>query len=313
MRSSVFVILGAAAVSAGIAHGSMVSVKLTTNALGLGSSDLNAGNIVDPDIPGKFVTSGVTGEGSILWVQRSGLAGMGTGSDPLLVTITARTHLDTISGLPALHDYQAGVIYLSNESTALPDGRDEGLGVRAFKVVGATGRRELDSGTGRARIEGSKEVSGGTGPTSYNASNPNGAPHVDEEALFLFPQVSHVFANSIKVTLSKFEASDRIHLTVNLLGGGVYSNTFLGPPNAAFSNPGDAVWNLTFADLGVFSATDVVTSFSIRAVDDNPSNPSGTAEHFLITGFMAEIVPTPGAAMVFAMLGATAFRRRRPA
>ena len=81
------------------------------------------------------------GEGSILTVQKSGLAGPGTVSDPLLVTITSLTHLDTVNGLPAAHDYQAGAIYLSDENTSMPDGKDEGLGVRAFSVE-ASGLRD---------------------------------------------------------------------------------------------------------------------------------------------------------------------------
>jgi len=50
---------------------------------------------------------------------------------------------------------------------------------------------------------------------------------------------------------------------------------------------GSAVWDITFANLGLFSPTDVVTHFEVRAVDPNPASPRGTAEHLLITGFLA--------------------------
>ena len=63
-----------------------VSVKLTTNALGLGNTDWNAGSTVNPDVAGKIYTSPTAGEGSFLKIQYSGVAGSGTASDHLLVT-----------------------------------------------------------------------------------------------------------------------------------------------------------------------------------------------------------------------------------
>jgi len=77
-----------------IAQADIVSVKLTTDALGLGSDDLNDGKdgvLISADITGKLITSPTTGGGSKLYVQHSGLAGSGTTADPLLCTITART------------------------------------------------------------------------------------------------------------------------------------------------------------------------------------------------------------------------------
>jgi hypothetical protein len=97
-------------IGAGWAQAIPVSVKLTADTLGLGSSDINRGGTVDPDMPG-FITSPTTGEGSILTIQTDGLADPGTVANPLFVTVTARTRLDTVN-YPLLggdpRDYQAG-------------------------------------------------------------------------------------------------------------------------------------------------------------------------------------------------------------
>lgn len=305
------------------ADATSVSVKLTTNALGLGTSGINYGkdgSSIHADIAGKLVTSTTTGLGSILYVQRSGLAGSGTTLDPLLCTITAYTRLDTVTGLPAVNDYQAGVITLTDENTSSPDGKDEGLGVRAFRV-GSNALRTYDK-SGLAIIEGSKEVSGGTGPSAWYSKDPNGPPHVDDEVLFSFAPDSYVLGQSIIVTLSKFEAGDKIDLNLSLIGGGVLTYSFAGTSNPAFSNPGDSVWNVSFAKLTGLGANDFVSSFSIRAIDDDPLHPSSTAEHFLITGFSAQLrepevspvvpeLPTSSLALLASPLLAILRRRRR--
>ena len=181
-----------------LAQGVPVSIKLTADALGLGSSDLNAGSVVDPDQSG-FITSPTTGEGSILWVQTDGLAGPGTAMNPLLVTMTAKTRTDVVNGLPASHDYHAGVLYISKESGGTPEGKDEGIGVRAFEVDGPTALRMIDPDTGLPllTIEGSKEISGGTADPDYDPLNPNGAPHVDELFNFDFVPTLVPYATSV--------------------------------------------------------------------------------------------------------------------
>ena len=84
----------------GTVSAAVLNVKFTSQALGLGSSEINEGTTVESNIAGKLITSSVTGFGSTLFVQRSGLAGSGTISDPLLLKVTCRTRLDTVTGLP---------------------------------------------------------------------------------------------------------------------------------------------------------------------------------------------------------------------
>lgn len=313
----------------------VVTIKFTTDALGLGSTDLNGGGTVDPDIAGKFITSPVTGQGSILYVQKDGVAGL----TDLLMTVTAKTYLDVTSGVPSPSDYHAGVLYMTDEKTGTPDGRDEGLGVRAFTVDKGTkgdpkkgipptsskGLREIDAKSGRAKIEGSKEVSGGTDPTtSFDPVDPNGAPHVDELVNFAIDSVYEVLGESIEVTFSMFNATDRIWLHLDLDGGGILDYTFIGPggpEGVQFTDLGNSVWNLNFAGLTGLSSTDIVRNFYIRAIDDDPSHPTGTAEHFLITGLkmdarLQSVVPEPASAVLFAtaagsLLAYRGFRRRR--
>ncbi len=265
-----------------------VSVKLTTNALGIGSVAYNDAGVADADVPGKIVLSPLTGTGNILTIQQSGVAGPGTLGDPLLVTVTARTHLDTLSGLPAAHDYVAGIIYLTNENAQLPDGKNEGLGVRAITVDGATVLRVIDPATGRPCIEGSKDVSGGTGPEVYNPSNPNGTPHVDEEACFDFnnPDLT-IRAVNTSFLLSKFDADNRIQLFVRLTTGETFELPFEGTGNTALFSVVDAgakLWRLHIAGVPGIGANDLLDVVCIRAIDNNPQAPTSTAEHFLITG-----------------------------
>jgi hypothetical protein len=102
-----------------------VDIKFTAKGLGFTTDDgvsINHGKTVDPDAPGKMITSSTTGEGSFLYIQTDGLAGSGTALNPLFLTVTGKTHLDNdpadLPGTP--HDYQAGVITLSKEDGGTP-------------------------------------------------------------------------------------------------------------------------------------------------------------------------------------------------
>lgn len=288
------------------AQADMVSIKLTSDALGLGTSDINKDNTVDPDVPG-FITSTTTGLGSILSIQTDGLAGTGTVANPLLVTVTARTRLDILSGLPSPNDYQAGVIYISNESSDLPDGKNEGLGVRAFTVEeNLLFIREIDTSSGRAKIEGSKHVSGGT-DASRDLTDPSsfdGPPHTDEDVTFNFDPFWLVDAQSVVVLLSVFDPTDVIDLHIELTSGSSIDLAFQGAFNTTSIfeevGSGDKLWKLKFSGIGGLGSGDLVDNFTIRAIDDNPLDPKGTAEHFWITGLNAEFepVPAPGAVIL---------------
>ncbi len=282
-----------------------VSIKLTSNALGLGNSDLNRGRKVDLDMPG-FVTSPTSGEGSILNIQSDGQAGTGTVSNPLLVTITARTHLDVTNNLPpAPHDYHAGVIFISKESSEQPDGRKEGLGVRAFKVDGPTGLRQIDSGSGLAKIEGSKHISGGTDDDTYDPNKPNGAPHVDEAVKFEFNKRSfEVIAQSVEVLLSEFAPEEIVDLHIELTSGPDIDLTFLQTTDAnIFELVGDKVWKLKLSGVAGLGPDDLIDNFTIRANDDNPASPRGTAEHFWISGLTVYVRAIPPTAVVPNVVG----------
>ena len=204
----------------GSAFGAVSTVKFTADALGLGSSDINEGSTVEANIAGKLITSSTTGMGSSLYVQRSGIAGLGTNSDPLMLRVTCRTRLDAVSGFPGSNDdddddddddlvststprdYQAGVLYVSKENSSTV-GKDEGLGVRAFET-NSSGIRKTSGGV--ARITGNKEMSGGTGSTVFDPT-PSDEPG-DEEILVEFNPASStpgMLGDSMTVTLSKFK------------------------------------------------------------------------------------------------------------
>ena len=292
------------------AQATTVSIKFTTDVLGLGSSDLNAGSVVDPDQIG-FITSTTTGEGSILWVQADGTAGPGTALNPLLVTVTAKTRSDVVNGLPAVHDYHAGVLYITDESSGTPDGKDEGLGVRAFKVDGTTALREIDPGTGLPllTIEGSKEISGGTDDPDYDPMNPNGAPHVDEHVNFDFNPTLVPYATSVEVILSKFDSDEIVDLHVELTTGTIIDLAYLETTDTSiFELVGDDVWKFKFSGVPGLSSADLIDSFWISA---NDNKNGATAEHFLITGLYADVVPEPSTIALLCLGGLMALRARR--
>lgn len=283
-----------------------------SGALNLGSSAaVNDGGTIDPDIAGKLVTSPVTGQGSILYVQTDGKAGQGTLSSPLLFTVTANSHLDNTG---AIGDFQAGVLYLASaDGTAGPVGH--GLGVRAFTVNSTTGLRQSGPSPG---IEGSKEVSGGSDPTSFTVRG-NGAPHVDERVLFTINPTLSVVGQSISMVLTKFDGTgtspgglngseDIFDLVINRLSGSplVFNSLKASSFGNWGTNIGTDAWKFDFSKITGLGPTDIVTSFSVRANDDNPSNPAGTAEHFLINGFTLtynETPPVPDSGSTAGLLG----------
>lgn len=285
-----------------------VSVKLTTNALGLGTSDLNAGKTVNKDIDGKFITSSTVGQGSVLYIQSNGKAGLGSASNPLLATITASTYLDYLAGVPSLSDVNAGVLYISKENSTNPDGVGEGLGVRAF-ILNSAGLRTFDKEL--AKIEGSKDVSGGTGPKIFDPKSPNGAPHVDESVNFAFNQ--GVFSDSLKFTVTALEKTDKIDLTITTVGGATY-NKLINPvtDSAFFTQLGSSSQKTYVVNTAAFGlGQEVISNAILRAVDPNPLSPKSTAEHFLISGFSAQPVPEPGILALAALGGLAALKRRR--
>jgi hypothetical protein len=292
-----------------------LGIKLTAQSLGLGSSDINRHGTVDPDMPGLY-TSPAAGQGSVLTIQTDGLAGRGTAANPLLVTVTARTRLDTAFDLPPWpHDYHAGILFISDEEDNLPDGRKEGLGVRAFKVNQLTGLREPGDST-RAVIEGSRHVSGGTGPDTYNWDKPNGPPHVDEAVYFDFDPFFNISAQSVEVLLSEFSMTDVIDLHIELKSGLVIDFAFLQTTSAdifeQIGTDNDKLWKLKFSGINEFQPGDVVRRFEIHAIDNCPLEPCDTAEHFWITGMIVDAAQVPGPATVMLLgLGGLLLKNRR--
>jgi len=262
------------------ARGDVVTVLLTTDDLGLGSTDINyAGNgsAVEADRVGKLVTSTAANIGSVLTVQTDGLAGPGDVTNPLFVTITARTYLGVDpAGAPAGYDYQGGVITLSDDSGKI---ENDGLGVRAFGIdlldvlpTGGPnpnyGKRYVnpdfatpgddDYNVHGFQMEGSKEISGGfqqvndgvgSGFTwaEFDADGPdvphNNPPHVNEDVTFDFDLP--VFGDTVVVLLTKIKAGGDdsfgvgVDVTINLVSG--------GPIVASYGNVG------TDAPAGLFT------------------------------------------------------------
>jgi len=326
----VLVVLGGLPAQAGF-------YELTGDALGFGGSKNYGGNntVVEADVAGKFVT-GTNGVGSILYIQSDGDAGQ----SGLLTTVKARTHMAVQTGVPAGSDIHAGIITLSAGGTSLSG---QGLGVRAFTIdtigTAATnsnfGKRYLD------RMEGSKEVSGGTSPflpsdtydTDWDAfvadggSNPsNNPPHVDEDVIFNFNNdLYNIAAGSVSVLLTKFDNRTKnldndpmrmgLDLTVNLKGGTTISRSWGDISGLAgtsdtiesglFSLYGgyDDVVQVDFSALTGITSTSIIDSFIIGARPDNIDGNSETDEHFLINGFYADVqhVPVPGAVLLGAI------------
>ena len=327
---SLFALPFVLACTSSASFGAVNTVKFTASALGLGSgsTEINEGSTIESDIAGKLVTGSATGSGTTLFVQRSGLAGSGTSSDPLMLKVTCRTRLDTVSGFPdsgdgdddddddfnggsgpnSARDYQVGVLYVSKSGTSNM-GKDEGLGVRAFNTDSNGIRKTTD---GKARLTGSVQMNGGSGPTEFDPS-PTDEP-VDEEIMVEFSPTSQMIGDSISILLSKFGSDDRIELTINLVDGSVLHFASLGESSSAMSSLGNSVEMLSFSGLSGLASTAVVSSFTIRALEPDSSDLAGGGSStggMLLAGLQGTMVPAPGAASLLAIAGMVGARRRR--
>jgi hypothetical protein len=312
-------------------------IKLTTDALGLGGTDINYGDngsAVEADRAGLFMSYD-RNVGSVLTIQADKTAGAGSIANPVVVTVTARAHLDVQTGLPADHDIYPGVITLSDDNGEL---NKEGLGVRAFGIdLRETvdnnpnpdyGKRYVNTGylgdnDHGFQMEGSKEVSGGTNGTTWETfvgRNPevprNKPPHVDEDVTFDFNNdLFSVTADSINVLLTnigRVEGGDPFNLgldlRVNLTDGSSIFQSFgnlydsSGDPLDGFSllSGYDNVLQINLGSALGLEPLIFVNSFVIGARDDLADSAAGTDEHFLINGFTYDtaVVPAPGALLL---------------
>jgi len=312
-----------------LAQASPTFIKLTTGELGLGGNNINHGgngSAVEADRPGKLVTSTANNVGSVLTIQADRKAGPGVAGNPLLVTVTARAHLDIQTGLPAGYDIHGGVITITEEKSGTPDGKDEGLGVRAFGIdtdPGSAnyGKRYVNPGYSPPslpeeddhgfQMEGSKEVSGGTNGTDWDdfvarndAPPDNSPPHVDEDVTFNFNNsLFNVDAKSVEVLLSKINVKDgqpddlMLDLYIKLTSGvAIDLDSLKLSTSSIFEQVDptyDKLWELKFSAISGLGASDFIDYFEILAIDPLISGQTReTAEHFLITGITAD-VPRP--------------------
>jgi hypothetical protein len=323
-----------------------VLIELTSNALGLGPDAINHAknnNLVDADIAGKFITSTDAGIGSILYINSEGLAG-GVGTNDLLMTVTARSHMSIQTGIPEGSDIHAGIITLSAGGTGSLS--DQGLGVRAF-TIDTIGTAETNSNFGKRyfdRMEGSREVSGGTDPiTTWDAFvddskaiPSNNPPHVNEDVTFDFNNEAFSIAgNTVSVLLTRLDNRTKktiptedpgplkvgLDLTINLLGGTqiykTWGNISQVDEEGLFSlfEDYDDVVKIDFSALTEITSGSIIDSFIIGARPDDIDADDETDEHFLINGLMLEDVaiieiPEPATFLVLG-LGWLVVRIRR--
>jgi hypothetical protein len=342
-RKSLLLASGFAVALGGSANGAITSILLTSDDLGLGSSKINHdknGKAIEDDRIGKLVTSSADNVGSILSIQTDNLAGPGTALEPLLATVTARTHLDIVNNLPlGGHSLYAGAITLTNDSG---DIEKDGLGVRTFGIdldplSPDYARRyknpayvNLTGNPNGYQMEGSKEVSGGVNNSDFEAwilGQPavpgNEPPHVDEEVIFDINDAALIVpADSVNVLITKIKAGAddlfdvAVDVTITMVGGEVISNSYIpsvGSFPGIFSQPDPTkdYLNIDFSGIAGVDPGDLVDSFVIGARDDPADPENGTDEHFLIHGFTVDIVPEPAAFTLLATGMGLVFGRRR--
>lgn len=326
-----------------------LEVKLTAKGLGFTTLDgvkVNHGNVVDADQAG-LVTSPAIGEGSILTILDNGLAGNPGGGTYTFVTVTANSRTDNF---PTVKDYRAGIITLTKQEGNAgkhPD-RKEGLGVRAFTVVeglvgdASTGLRQIDGGTGRAKIEGSKHMSGGVdikhGPVGgpIDPEDANGADHVDEIVYFDFNHSEfYVDADSFMVRFTDMNAIDhglyKDRMTVTLTLGDdtviTLSDITLADTSlfslASGGSADDGVYDLNFAGINAhlgdifLDDDDVLKQVTIQGIEaylKNEDKNEWEKSHFFINGLSADVTPVPEPATLSLLVAGglvTLLRRRR--
>jgi hypothetical protein len=312
-----------------------LQIKLTALGLGLTtdpSVKINSegnGDPVDADLPG-FVTSTTTGVGSVLTIiddgtGLNGIAGIPTPAFPVIITMTSESRMDNF---PTTDDYRAGLIALSEQKGndgKHPD-KGEGLGVRAFTVIESgvdMGLRQIDSGTLRPIIEGSKHVSGGTdlkhGPDPNNADlvnfSPNGSDHVDEAVYFDFnPSQVKVDADSFAIRFTETEPTkDYMTVVIKRESGADITLSNIDVTHSAFvaQDAGDKVYDLNFSLIAGLLDDDVLTEVSVRS----ELNGDGSKSHFFINGLDATVTPIPEPSTlmlgILASMGMLLPRRRR--
>jgi hypothetical protein len=149
----------------------------------------------------------------------------------------------------------------------------------------------------------------------------DGPPHVDELAFFDFTVGSGLWdAKNFSWVLTNFtslsgSSGDRYDIHIDYLGGSCTEQFLSSGAGTSGVSSTDSSGNLTgnssklTGGCGGIPAGALLSDFYIRAVDDNPGSPQGTAEHFLINGFtvnsttvVQQTVPEPP---TLALLGLT--------
>jgi len=329
------------------ASAAIIEANLTAEGLGLtndSSVNINKGSVVDADQAG-LITSPTIGMGSILTILDNGLAGNPGGNNSLFVTVTANSRTDNF---PDAKDYQAGIIMLTKQENNNNKHADkgEGLGIRAFTVINgpagdaSTGLRQIDGVTGRAKIEGSKHISGGVENDPFDPQNANDAEHVDEIVFFDFNYDQlNVDADSFVVRFSEMDkldgqgrAKDHMNITLTLGDDTLITLSDISIADtdlfslAAGGTLNDKVWDLNFSGindyLGITALddTDVLKQITVQSTEaylKNAQNNQWEKSHFFINTMSADVtdapaIPEPGTlGLILAGGVAMIFRRSK--